>query len=96
MICKKTEGENVSRKTWTEFRSCGLLWFVNMILHTFGWAIVMEMDSDENGKSKVTDVYPARVGFRGFNEKSNSVGYSQLSEYLKDNASDLAEEASDM
>lgn len=54
----------VERKTWEEFRECKLLWWINMILHTFGWAIVTEIDED----NKVCECYPARVKFRGFNE----------------------------
>lgn len=54
----------VNKKTWKEFRDSGLLWFMNMILHTFGWAITLEINDDE-----ITDVYPARVKYRGFSEK---------------------------
>lgn len=55
-----------------------------MILHTFGWAIVYNIDDNGN-----TEVYPARVKFRGFNEHSNTNGY------MKENANDLLEEASE-
>ena len=34
--------EMINKKTWEEFREAGLLWFTNMILHTFGWSIVVE------------------------------------------------------
>lgn len=37
----------VTKKTWKEFRESGFLWWINMILHTFGWAIVI--DVDDNG-----------------------------------------------
>ena len=37
----------VDKKTWREFRDSGFLWWINMILHTFGWAIVLQTD---NGK----------------------------------------------
>jgi len=59
-----------------------------MVLHTFGWAIVFEMD-----KGEVTDVYPARVKFRGFSEKNNTEGYQAVSKYLKDNAKELEKES---
>jgi len=75
----------VVRKTWEEFRSCGFLWWVNVILHTFGWAIVVSV----NEEGKVTDAYPARVKFRGFNEKHNTEGYVAVSEFMKDNAKQL-------
>ena len=79
----------VTKKTWKEFRESGFLWWINMILHTFGWAIVV--DIDDNGK--ITDAYPARVKFRGFGEKNNTEGYIKVSHYMKENISDLLEEA---
>jgi hypothetical protein len=32
----------VVEKSWDEFRNSGLLWWINMILHTFGWAIAVD------------------------------------------------------
>ena len=51
----------VTEKSWEEFRDSGLLWFINTILHAFGWAIVVEMD-----KGEIIRCYPARVKFRVF------------------------------
>ena len=79
----------VTKKTWKEFRESGFLWWINMILHTFGWAIVV--DIDDNGE--ITDAYPAIVKFRGFGEKNNTEGYIKVSQYMKENVSDLLEEA---
>lgn len=79
----------VTKKTWKEFRESGFLWWINMILHTFGWAIVV--DIDDNGE--ITDAYPARVKFRGFGEKNNTEGYIKVSQYMKENVSNLLEEA---
>lgn len=78
----------ITKKTWEEFRSCGLLWFVNTILHTFGWAICFDIQ-----EGKLVDVFPARVKFRGFSEEAQSKGYINLSEYLKENIDELTEEA---
>lgn len=78
----------VRRKTWKDFKKTGLLWFINTILHAFGWAIVIEMEHKE-----IKDVYPARVKFRGFDEKSNAEGYQKLSKYIKDKGQDLYEES---
>ena len=78
----------VEGKTWEEFRDSKLLWFMNTILHTFGWAIVVESDNDV-----ITDVYPARVKFRGFSEKINTEGYIGLSKYIKENCEELLKEA---
>ena len=64
------------KKSWDEFRESGFLWWFNMFLHTFGWTIVCEYDHQNE---KITDVYPARVKFRGFNEESNSRGYERVS-----------------
>lgn len=79
----------VTKKTWKEFRESGLLWFINTILHTFGWAICVDVDN--NGI--ITDAYPARVKFRGFDEKSNTKGYINVSKYLQENIDELTHEA---
>jgi len=78
----------VVRKTWNEFRQAGLLWWINMILHTFGWAIVVNLGN--NGE--VIEAYPARVKFRGFSEQNNDEGYTAVSEYMNVNAAILADE----
>lgn len=81
----------VTKKTWNEFRDCGLLWFTNRILHLFGWAICMEYDDFKKGTFK--DVYPVRCKFRGFAEKVESEGFIKVSEYLKNNIEELVDEA---
>jgi hypothetical protein len=78
----------VERKTWEEFRHAGLLWWVNRILHLFGWAIVVEVEAG----GKVTDAYPARVKFRGFDETSESAGFTALTSHFADNATRLTRE----
>ena len=80
----------IEKKSWKEFRNSGLLWFINTILHLFGWSIVVQMDNDE-----VTDVYPARVKFRGFSESSTTAGYRNLSNYLKENIDEISKEANE-
>lgn len=79
----------VNKKSWKEFRDSGMLWWINMILHTMGWAIAYNVDDDGN----ITDVFPARVKYRGFSDKNNSEGYIKVSKYMKDNAAELLEEA---
>lgn len=81
----------ITEKSWSEFQSCGLLWFVNSILHLFGWAICIERDDDANS----TRVYPARVKFRGFTDDINTKNYIKLSEYLKNTSNTLYNEATD-
>ena len=84
----------IKRKTWTEFRDCGLLWWINRILHTFGWSIVYEVDSNSE-KNEVIDVYPARVKFRGFSEKTETKEFIEITKYMKENADELLKEATE-
>lgn len=81
----------VNEKAWNEFKDSGLLWWINMILHTFGWAIVIEIKED----GTIPYAYPARVKFRGFDEKNNSAGYIKVSQYIKDHANELFDESSE-
>lgn len=81
----------VSKKSWKELKDSGLLWWINMLLHTFGWAIVYNID--DNGS--VIEVYPARVKFRGFDDKSNTEGYIKVSEYLNKESEELLKESKD-
>ena len=80
----------VEKRTWAELRKSGLLWFINTILHAFGWSIILEIDSETK---EITDCYPARVKFRGFSEDRNTEGYKNLSCYMRDNADELFKEA---
>lgn len=79
----------ITEKTWIEFRDLGMLWWINMILHTFGWAIIYVIEDD----GSISKVYPARVKFRGFNEKTNIEGYIRISQYLNDNSGELLKES---
>jgi hypothetical protein len=80
----------IDKKSWKEFQNSGLLWWINMILHTFGWAIVIEQDKETK---EIIQAYPARVSFRGFDNSSNSKGYINVSQYMKDNADTLLDES---
>ena len=62
-----------------------------MILHTMGWAICYEFDEENN----ISEVYPARVKFRGFGDKNNTDGYIKVSQFMKENAEELLQEALD-
>lgn len=77
----------ITKKTWEQFKDSGLLWWINSMLHTFGWAIVCNIED-----GKITDVYPARVKFRGFDGKTNSEGYKRVSKYMMDNSHELSKE----
>ena len=78
----------VEKKSWEEFRDTGLLWWINSLLHMFGWSVVIELD---NGV--ITNAYPARVKYRGFSTERNTKGYIQVSQYMKDHADELLEES---
>ena len=80
----------MEKKSWQEFRNSGLFWWINMILHTFGWAIVVEQD---NETKEIVQAYPARVSFRGFDNSSNTKGYIKVSQYMKENADKLLDES---
>lgn len=77
----------IKKKEWKEFKEAGLLWFVNSMLHIFGWAIVFEQEDGE-----IINVYPARCKFRGFNEESNDKGYYKISKYMAEHADELLQE----
>ncbi len=79
----------VDERTWDEFREAGLLWWVNRILHLFGWAIVVELNDDGQN---VKRVYPARCKFRGFAEENETRGFRKLTAYLHKNSEDLLDE----
>lgn len=84
----KVREKMVNKISWKEFKDSGMLWWVNMILHTFGLSIVFDMEDGE-----VKKVYPARVKYRGFGEKNNTEGYIKISKYMNKNAGILLEES---
>ena len=77
----------ITKKTWKEFMDCGLLWWVNRMLHLFGWAIVVE----EGGV--ISHAYPARVKFRGFEPDVEDAGFIKLTKHLKTTVKALEKEA---
>ncbi len=80
----------IERRTWTEFRDSGLLWFVNRILHFFGWAIACEMEEED--KTKVREAYPSRCRYRGFDDESATRGFKKLTTWVKDNIDDFGQD----
>jgi len=83
----------VTPVTWEEFRKSGLLWWTNRILHTFGWAIVVEVPEGEtDDDAPVSKCYPARVRFRGFDYDSEDKGFVKITEHLRDEMNRLVEE----
>jgi len=78
----------VEKRSWEEFRANGMLWWVNRILHLFGWAVAFEMDDDNN----IKEVYPVRCKFRGFGPESETRGFKKLTNYLVTNIQELAKD----
>ena len=68
---KKKVMIQMKKKTWIEFKETGLLWWINMILHTFGWVIVLEIDKYTK---ELLDEYQPRVKKRVFYDKCNNNG----------------------
>jgi hypothetical protein len=81
----------VEEQSWDEFRKSGMVWWINRILHTFGWAITMELDDEGN----VSRVYPARCKFRGFSQDVEEAGFKKISKYMKDNIEEIENEANE-
>ena len=79
----------LGRKSWEEFQRTGLLWWINRILHTFGWAITIIQQED----GTITDAYPARVEFRGFELEDEEKGFKKVSAYLHSESRQLLDEA---
>lgn len=84
---EKNKVPMIEERTWKEFRDAKMLWFVNMILHAFGWVIVTQYDDG------VEKVFPARTKYRGFGTETNDEGYLGLSKYMAENAQELLKEA---
>jgi hypothetical protein len=78
----------IDEKSWEDFHSAGLLWFINRTLHLYGWAIVFEYSNNKN----LMRVYPARCSFRGFDVKSETEGFVKVTQYLKKNIDNLEKE----
>lgn len=81
----------IEKKSWDEFQSTGLFWFINSVLHLFGWSIVYE--TDEN--NSIVNVYPARCKYRGFSEDVQTEGFKNVTKYLKENISELEKETNE-
>lgn len=81
--------EDVRKQSWETFKDNGLLWWINTILHIFGWAIVYDYDDD----NRIINVYPARVSYRGFDEKTTKKGFKKISKYMRNNAKQLYKES---
>ena len=64
------------KSSWEDFRASGLLRFVNMFLHIFGWAIVLNVFDDGSIEAE-----PRRVEYDGFCENEEKA-YFKLGAFL--------------
>lgn len=75
-------------RTWEEFVSCGLTWWINRSLHLFGWAIQYEV----NEAGRITRGYPVRCSYRGFSEADEDAGFERLTKFLAKNSGQLLDD----
>lgn len=80
------------RESWQNFRDTGLFWFINTILHVFGWVLVV-IENQESGE--LMDAYPARTICRGFPDADNTEGYQKVNKWMAENGEELLKEAHD-
>ena len=71
----------IDRSDWGSFRKSGMLWFVNRLLHFFGWAIVFEPETGA--------CWPARCRFRGFSERDEEDGYRAVAAFALENSDEI-------
>ena len=71
------------KKTWEEFIDSGMLWWVNRIIHTFGWSIVVAEGND----GLIANAYPRRTTWLGFSDEVNEAKFEDFKNHI--NPSDL-------
>lgn len=93
----RADDKMVIEKDWNDFRKTGLLLIINQILHIFGWAIVVDYKSYDknNDTGMINKVYPARVKYRGFEDKSVDKAYKKVTKYMNKNSKELLDEVKD-
>jgi hypothetical protein len=72
-------------QSWRELQDAGLLWYINSILHVFGYSIMLIQE--ESGK--VLLARPEQVLYRGFPTEVNEENYRKLTQYMSNNAYNL-------
>lgn len=68
---------NDMRRNCEAFRDAGLLWWVNRILHTFGWQITFVYGSDKFNREYIFAV-PTRTDNLGFDGDTDRVSLRQF------------------
>lgn len=71
---------NMKKQSWEDFRLAGLLWYVNRILHVFGWTIVLEVNDDDT----IADAWPSRTRWKGFSPELDAVNFDRMRQTMRD------------
>jgi hypothetical protein len=64
---------------WKAFQEAGLLWWVNRMLHLFGWVINMAVNSETGD---VHRVWVDRCEYTGFSRESEERGFERLKRHM--------------
>lgn len=77
-------------KDANEFIESKWLWWVNRILHTFGWVIVAHYTDIETPKGYQVNVFShfsvrKNIPYRGFDEEVEELGYGKIAKWLEEN-----------
>ena len=86
MTTKPTTETPLVRINTETFVNTGLVWFLNQLLHAFGFALAYHQDS---ATGTYSDFYVCRTIFRGHVEGIGDKGYERVARYLKDHAAEL-------
>jgi hypothetical protein len=70
----------IKEKNWIEFKDSGLLWWINRLLHTFGWSIVYIYDEE----GSFAGALPAKTSFQGFSRESEERGFERIKKLMKE------------
>ena len=81
--------QTIERISWQDFSDAGMLFFVNNILHSLGMTIVVERN---RLTGEITDSYPARTKYRGFEYESVDEEQTKIANYLAETAKHFPEE----
>lgn len=68
--------------SWAAFADSGMLWWVNRVLHPFGWVLVFEWVGPE-ASGEPAKVYPARTTCRGFTPEVDDAGFAKFDASLE-------------
>jgi hypothetical protein len=87
MAHAQSKNKTISDK-WNDFRQTGLLVFVNMFLHIFGWAITLKIDTDTK---EILEVYPQRVKYKGYDVETIDEAYKKVKSFFEAQNSEYVE-----